>query len=129
MFWSGKIRTVIALILAASTPSQQLFGMSVRQEPRARDIRTKVDYAAAREVIYRRLVEAHWTPKTGLFRGFPDTNDLKLSQQASTYEQAAMGLLAIHFGDLKRAKPLLQFFKTAWETGPDHDGSRTVCVA
>ena len=75
------------------------------------------------QAIYRRLVEAHWTPKTGLFRSFPDSADLKLSQQASTYEQAAMGLLAIHFGDQERVSQLFHFFKNAWMAGPDRQGA------
>lgn len=76
------------------------------------------------EAIYRHLVEFHWTPNTGLFRSFPDSNDRKLSQQASTYEQAAMGLLCIRFGDLERADKLFHFFKSAWEAGPEHPGPR-----
>jgi hypothetical protein len=63
------------------------------------------------ETIYRHLVEYYWTPRTGLFRSFPDSSDLKLAQQASTYEQAAMGMLAIRFGDLDRARQLFEFFK------------------
>src|SRR5205814_1544443 len=36
----------------------------------------------------------------------------------------AMGLLAIRFGDMERAKALFQFFKTAWEAGPALAGPR-----
>lgn len=76
------------------------------------------------ESIYRRLIEEHWSPRTGLFRSFPNSLDAKLSQQASTYEQGAMGLLAIRFGDYDRAEKLLTFFKTAWDVGPQKDGPR-----
>ena len=69
-------------------------------------------------------MELHWTPKTGLFRSFPDSSDLKLTQQASTYEQAALGLLCIRFGDWDRAEQLFHFFKNAWDAGPDHAGPR-----
>ncbi len=74
------------------------------------------------ETIYRQLVEYHWIPKTGLFRSFPDSSDLKLSQQASTYEQAAMGLLALRFGDRERAEGLYEFFKKTWNAGPQDPG-------
>jgi hypothetical protein len=50
--------------------------------------------------------------------------DQKLSQQASTYEQAAMGLLALRFGDQERADGLFQFFKKTWDEGPNQHGPR-----
>lgn len=75
------------------------------------------------EAIYRDLVEHHWTPRTGLFRSFPDSGDLKLSQQASTYEQAAMGLLSLRFGDTERAESLFDFFKRTWESGAESAGN------
>ncbi len=70
------------------------------------------------QAIYSRLVEEHWNPETGLFISFPGTQDHKLSQQASTYEQAAVGMLAIRLGDVERAKGIFKFMKTAWEEGP-----------
>lgn len=76
------------------------------------------------ESIYRHLLELHWTPETGLFRSFPDSTDQKLSQQASTYEQAAIGLLSLRFGDMERADPLYQFFKKTWDEGPQLPGPR-----
>src|SRR5205085_1947029 len=59
--------------------------------------------------IYQHLLTHHWVPRTGLFLSFVDSTDKKLSQQASTYDQAATGLLAIRFGDLDRARGLLRF--------------------
>src|SRR5438046_1120464 len=53
--------------------------------------------------IYRQLVENHWVPDTGLFLSFLGTQDNKLVQQASTYEQAAVGLIAVRLGDIPRA--------------------------
>jgi len=125
MNWPQKFRVVISLIFAASIPSQHLFGAPVNETvatsaTTARPLITE-EHAQA---IYRRLVEAHWVPKTGLFRSFPDSTDLKLSQQASTYEQAAMGILAIQFGDLERAEQLLNFFKNAWSNDPGRQGPR-----
>jgi len=123
MIWLHKIRVVIALIITASIPSQQLFGEPVSQgSPTPATLASKLITSEHAEAIYRRLVQAHWTPKTGLFRSFPDSADLKLSQQASTYEQAAMGLLAIHFGDRERAEQLFRFFKNAWVAGPERQG-------
>lgn len=74
------------------------------------------------ELLYRQLLERHWIPETGLFLSFPDSSDRKIAQQASTYDQAAMGLLAIQVGDTERAKTLFQFFKMAWVNGPQKQG-------
>jgi hypothetical protein len=104
-------QTVVTFSLVASLATPTLRAEALIQPAQA-------------EAIYRQLVEAHWTPRTGLFRSFPDTSDLKLSQQSSTYEQAAMGLLAIRFGDLERAQSLLDFFKRTWAAGPETPGPR-----
>ena len=64
--------------------------------------------------IYQHLVSRHWVPETGLFISFLGTGDRKLSQQASTYEQGAVGLLAIRLGDRARADGIARFFKEAW---------------
>ena len=111
MFWTPKIRAVLSTIIAFSLSSQPLFAQALAQPSLARATvtRTLIQRDQA-EAIYRRLVEVHWTPRTGLFRSFPDSVDLKLSQQSATYEQAAMGLLAIRFGDLERARSLSLFF-------------------
>jgi hypothetical protein len=106
-----KLRAAISLFLVSLTPTQPLFAQAL------------IDSAHA-EAIYRHLIELHWTPSTGLFRSFPDSTDLKLSQQASTYEQAAMGLLAIRFGDMEHAGALLQFFRKTWAAGPETSGPR-----
>jgi tetratricopeptide (TPR) repeat protein len=66
--------------------------------------------------IYRHLVEMHWVPKTGLFLSFPDSLDRKLSQQASVYEQGAVGLLAVRLGDFERARGIFDFLKAMWES-------------
>src|ERR1700733_3091043 len=120
-----KIRAVISCLISASLSSQPLFAEGIFAEPSAPTTLTrsliKPEHA---EAIYRHLVEVHWTPKTGLFRSFPDSGDRKLSQQASTYEQGAMGLLAIRFGDMDRARQLLQFFKNTWAAGPELAGPR-----
>ncbi len=125
MFLTQKIHYVISIIIAVSIPSQQLFAQPMLAEAVASAtlIRPLIKSEHA-EAIYRHLVKVHWTPKTGLFRSFPDSSDLKLSQQASTYEQAAMGLLAIRFGDRDRAQQLFQFFKNTWATGPELAGPR-----
>jgi hypothetical protein len=70
------------------------------------------------ENIYRHLVEKHWAPKTGLFISFLDTQDRKLSQQASTYEQATIGMLAVRLGDIERARGIFDFMRHAWDDGP-----------
>ncbi len=108
-----KVQTIFSCLVASCLVSQPLLA----DVPRL----ITPDHAQA---IYRQLVEFHYTPQTGLFRSFPDSTDLKLSQQASTYEQAAMGLLAIRFGDKERAEGLYQFFKRAWEAGPQAQGPR-----
>ncbi|MFA5975481.1 MAG: hypothetical protein WC859_04870 [Elusimicrobiota bacterium] len=41
-----------------------------------------------------------------------------MAQQASTYDQGAVGLLALHLGDTERAKQILQFFRRAWDEAP-----------
>jgi len=74
--------------------------------------------------IYKQLVDNNWVPRTGLFMSFPDSNDRKLSQQASTYEQGAMGLLALRMNDLDRARTIFRFFKEAWDKGPKKEGPR-----
>jgi hypothetical protein len=78
------------------------------------------------EAIYKRLVTEHWVPKTGLFISFLGTQDRKLSQQASTYEQAAAGLLALRVGDRPRADALFEFLRTAWAEGPMLPGREDV---
>src|ERR1035438_1553305 len=107
MVLSQNIRAVITAIIVASISSQPLLAQVANKVVPAATTHPrfliKQDHA---EAIYRRLVEAHWTPRTGLFRSFPDTHDLKLAQQAATYEQAAMGILAMRFGDLERARAL-----------------------
>src|SRR5258706_1007747 len=108
MFGNKKIRAVVAIMMSSSISTPPLPAEALPL--------TTAEHA---EAIYRHLIEWHWTPRTGLFRSFPDSSDLKLSQQASTYEQAAMGLLAIRFGDVDRARQLLDFFKTAWTAGPE----------
>src|SRR5579864_6432294 len=110
MFWKARVRRVFSCLISASISSQQLY---------AQPLRASLIQPEHAEAIYRRLVEVHWTPRTGLFRSFPDSSDLKLSQQASTYEQAAMGLLAIRFGDMDRARQLFDFLKTTWTAGPE----------
>ena len=49
--------------------------------------------------IYQDLLQNHRVRNTGLFLSLPETLDRKLSQQALTYEQAAVGLLALQLGD------------------------------
>lgn len=68
--------------------------------------------------IYKRLLERHWIANTGLFVSFPDSLDVKLAQQASTYEQAAMGLLALELKDTERTQALLEFYRAAWASQP-----------
>ena len=70
------------------------------------------------QAIYKRLLEHHWVPETGLFASFPDSQNNKLAQQASTYEQAAMGLLALRLNDTERAGGILEFFRHAWTAHP-----------
>jgi len=74
------------------------------------------------EAIYKHLLENHWVEQTGLFLSFPDSGDRKLSQQASLYEQGAVGLLAIRFGDINRAKALFQFLRDAWLSAANKPG-------
>ncbi len=76
------------------------------------------------ESIYQHILENHWVPKTGLFLSFPDSTDRKLSQQASLYEQGAMGLLALRFGDVERAQQLYSTLKEEWFAGPLKPGPR-----
>src|SRR4051794_30989026 len=114
MLFTSSFRTVFSCLILNSLFSQTIFSQVVPGEfsaattstsahrPAPHSMRTtnlasliKAEHA---ENVYRHLIELHWTPKTGLFRSFPDSNDLKLSQQASTYEQAAMGILALRFG-------------------------------
>src|SRR5689334_3435575 len=114
MILTQNIRVVISLSIAVSLSCNELFAQPALPLINPRHA----------EAIYRHLVEVHWTPGTGLFRSFPDSNDHKMSQQASTYEQGAMGLLAIRFGDRERAQKLFQFFKKTWATGPELAGPR-----
>ena len=77
--------------------------------------------------IYQRLLEAHWIADTGLFLSFPDSSDCKLSQQASLYEQGAVGLLALRLGDTERARSIFDFLKKTWTAEPlrpERDGQR-----
>src|ERR1019366_6946877 len=129
MVVSQKIRSALCMPLAAILLSQQLLWtppVAAFEDP-VRLARPLIEPKHA-EAIYRHLVENHWTPRTGLFRSFPDSGDLKLSQQASTYEQAAMGLLSIRFGDTERTDALFDFFKRTWtaatESAGDHAGMR-----
>src|SRR5260221_929662 len=125
MFLLQKIRAVISFAMVTLLPFQSLFAEPYSVEGAGPTTLTRSLITTPHaESIYRRLVELHWTPKTGLFRSFPDSADLKLSQQASTYEQAAMGLLALRFGDFERAKTLFEFFRNTWASGPALAGPR-----
>jgi hypothetical protein len=70
------------------------------------------------QAIYQHLVDSHWVPETGLFISFLGTEDNKLAQQSSTYEQAAVGILAVRLGDVARAQRIFLFMKQAWVEGP-----------
>jgi hypothetical protein len=70
------------------------------------------------QAIYANLLQTHWVPRTGLFLSFPDSLDRKLSQQASVYEQAAVGLLALRVGDTARAQGLAKFLGEKWAAEP-----------
>lgn len=77
------------------------------------------------QTIYRHILENHYVPQTGLFASFPDSGDRKVSQQASTYEQGAIGLLALRLGDVERARGVYRFLRKAWMDAPtksDHAG-------
>lgn len=78
------------------------------------------------QAIYQHLVKRHWVPETGLFVSFLGTQDRKLVQQASTYDQAAMGILAVRLGDIERANALFNFFRTEWYAGPLKEGREGV---
>jgi hypothetical protein len=119
------IRIVLATQIAASISSQTAWATAVQADAKDRPtfVHSLINPEHA-EAIYRQLIELHWTPKTGLFRSFPDSMDSKVSQQASTYEQAAMGLLAIRFGDWPRAQQLFNFLKTTWTSAADQSGPR-----
>jgi hypothetical protein len=81
---------------------------------------------AQAQTIYRHLVESHWVPETGLFISFLGTQDKKLAQQSSTYEQGAVGLLAVRMGDMARAKGIFKFLRNAWAEGPYKGGREGV---
>jgi hypothetical protein len=76
--------------------------------------------------IYKNLIQEHWVPETGLFLSFLRTQDHKLEQQSSTYDQAAMGILAIRLGDIERAQGIFRFLKSAWLQGPLKSGREGV---
>ncbi|OGR92265.1 MAG: hypothetical protein A2992_06550 [Elusimicrobia bacterium RIFCSPLOWO2_01_FULL_59_12] len=82
--------------------------------------------AARVEAIYHHLVKNHWVPETGLFISFFGTQDRKLVQQASTYDQAAAGILALRLGDIERARGIFHFFRSAWLEGPLKSGREGV---
>src|SRR5258708_26179639 len=70
------------------------------------------------QAIYGHVVQTHWVHATGLFISFLGTQDNKLSQQSSTYEQAAAGILAVRLGDIPRAQGIFHFLRAAWLEGP-----------
>jgi hypothetical protein len=75
--------------------------------------------------IYRDLLQNNKVKNTGLFLSFPETRDRKLSQQSSTYDQAALGLLALQLGDDETVETLLKFFDEQWDlaaAGPGGGG-------
>lgn len=117
MFESRLSRAVFAVIFCAVNTSQTAHA-GLQKEPIGL---ITPDHARA---IYRHLVENHWVARSGLFMSFPDSNDRKLSQQASTYEQGAMGLLAIRMNDMDRARGIFSFLKEAWDKGPKKEGPR-----
>ncbi len=47
-----------------------------------------------------------------------------MSQQASTYDQSLVGLLALQVGDVERAKGIYAFLKKEWDQGPTRKGPR-----
>jgi len=76
-------------------------------------------------LIYQDLLQNHRVKNTGLFLSFPETRDHKLSQQASTYDQGTVGLLALKMGDDETVESLLKFFNEQWDQaagGTGHGG-------
>src|SRR6188472_3291072 len=100
---SGYLSAVLITPCHAGTPPQQTRPLI---QPRQA------------EAIYHNLVKRHWVPQTGLFVSFAETQDRKLVQQAFTYDQAVVGILAVRMGDLERARSLFRFFQAAWLEGP-----------
>jgi tetratricopeptide (TPR) repeat protein len=102
-------RILVSYAVALSIPASQTFGAS---GPAA------LITPAHAQNVYRHIVESHWIPETGLFLSFPDSTDHKLSQQASVYEQGAVGLLALRLGDTDRAHAIFEFLRNVWSSEP-----------
>jgi hypothetical protein len=74
--------------------------------------------------LYKSLIEGYWVPQTGLFLSFPRTGDLRLVQQAATYDQGVIGILLLKLGDLKKVGKILAFYETAWAGAAERSGPR-----
>lgn len=116
MHTSLNIRGVLAISFCLLIPLRDAGAMGAAGTP------IQLITPTHAQSIYRHLLEHHWVSKTGLFLAFPDSADRKIAQQASTYEQAAMGLLALQVGDVDRAKAIVSFFQSAWVAGPQKQG-------
>jgi hypothetical protein len=73
---------------------------------------------------YETLIHGYFVPQTGLFMSFPGTGDLKLIQQAATYDEGIVGVLLLKLGDLKKARSILGFYERAWAAMNQRCGPR-----
>ena len=76
------------------------------------------------QALYESLIQGYWVPQTGLFLSFPRTGDLRLIQQASTYDQGVIGILLLRLGELDKVKRLLSFYEEAWASAAERSGPR-----
>ena len=76
------------------------------------------------ESLYKTLIEGYWVPQTGLFLSFPRSGDLRLVQQAATYDQGVIGILLLKLGDLDKVSRILTFYERAWAGAADRSGPR-----
>src|SRR5258708_5249465 len=74
--------------------------------------------------LYKSLINGYWVPQTGLFLSFPGTGDLRLVQQAATYDQGVVGLLLLKLNDLDKVRRLLVFYEKAWDEAGHRSGPR-----
>jgi hypothetical protein len=54
-------------------------------------------------------------PKTGLAESFRPTSDVYLEKQGATYDQALVGIAFLVLGEAKKAKAILDFYKSKWK--------------
>jgi tetratricopeptide (TPR) repeat protein len=111
LFWRCAPKPPDAPPPIAETPTASLDDQT---DALLREISPSYISAARLQDLYDSLLKGYWVPQTGLFLSFPGTGDLRLSQQAATYDQGVVALVLLKLGDTDKVKGVLRFYQKTW---------------